>query len=194
MFNLGKRCKLIVVYICAIIFSLSGFAVAESLHDAAKEGDLAKVKSLITEGSDVNIADENGTTPLHFAADRGHIDVVELLISKGADVNAETKRGFTPLHWAAQQDHKDVVELLISKGADVNAETKRGFTPLHGAARTGDKDLVELLISKGANVNANKFRYTPIAWTGVAQPTDSPEIVKARKEVIELLRRHGAQK
>jgi ankyrin repeat protein len=161
MFNLGKRCKLIVVYICAIIFSLSGFAVAESLHDAAKEGDLAKVKSLITEGSDVNIADENGTTPLHFAADRGHIDVVEL---------------------------------LISKGADVNAETKRGFTPLHGAARTGDKDLVELLISKGANVNANKFRYTPIAWTGVAQPTDSPEIVKARKEVIELLRRHGAQK
>ena len=193
MFNLGKRWKLIMVYICAIIFSLSGFAVAEPLHEVAKEGDLAKVKSLIAEGSDVNMAGENGTTPLHFAADRGHIDVVELLISKGADVNAKTKAGgFTPLHWAAGGDHKDVVELLISKGANVNAETQRGLTPLHAAARTGDKDLVELLISKGANVNANKFRYTIIAWAGVPQFTDTPEIVKGRKEVIELLREHGA--
>ncbi len=188
----GKRWELIMVFICAIVFSLSGFAVAEPLHEAAKEGDLAKAKSLIAEGSDVNMVDENGITPLHFAADRGHIDVVELLISKGADVNAENKTGFTPLHWAAGGDHKDVVELLISKGAVVNAETQRGFTPLHAAARTGDKDLVELLISKGANVNANKFRYTIIAWAGVSQFTDTPEIVKARKEVIELLRKHGA--
>ena len=92
MFNLGKRWKLFVVYICAIIFWLSGFAVAEPLHDAAKEGDLEKAKSLIAEGSDVNVRAENGATPLHFAADRGYIDVVELLISKGADVNADPKR------------------------------------------------------------------------------------------------------
>ena len=192
MLNLVKRWKLIMVYVCAIIFALSGFAIAEPIHEAAKEGDLAKVKSLIAEGSDVNVKTGTGTTPLHFAADRGHKEVVELFVSKGADVNAETNRGFSPLHWAAQQDHKDVVELLILKGADINAETKLGFTPLHGAARTGDKDLVELLISKGANVNANKFRYTPMAWAGVAEPTDSPEILKARKEVIELLRKHGA--
>ena len=55
MFNLGKRWKLMMVYIFAMIFSLSGFAVADPLHEAAKEGDLAKVKSLISEGSDVNV-------------------------------------------------------------------------------------------------------------------------------------------
>lgn len=53
MLNLGKRWEFLMVYICAIIFSLSGFAVAEPLHEAAKEGDLAKVKSLIAEGADV---------------------------------------------------------------------------------------------------------------------------------------------
>jgi ankyrin repeat protein len=78
------------IYICATFFLLSGIAAAEPLHEAAKEGDLAKVKSLIAEGSDANIADENGTTSLHWAADRGYKDVVELLISKGADVNSET--------------------------------------------------------------------------------------------------------
>ena len=162
MFKSDKGCKLLMLCLFVVILSLSGYAVAAPLHEAAKEGDLPKVNSLIEGGADLNVRNENGATPLHFAADRGH---------------------------------KDVAELLISKGADVNAETKRGFTPLHGAARSGNKDLVELLISKGANVNASNFRYTPMAWAGTdPQSTDTPEILKRRKEIIELLRRHGAQK
>jgi ankyrin repeat protein len=189
-----KRSKIVMLCLFVLVFSLSGYAVAAPLHEAAKEGDLPKVNSLVEGGADVNVRTGTGATPLHFAADRGHIDVVELLISKGADVNAKTKTGFTPLHWAAARGHIDVVELLISKGVDVNAETKHGFTPLHGAARSGNKDLVELLISKGANVNANNFPETPMAWAGIdPQPTDTPEILKRRKEVIELLRSHGGK-
>jgi ankyrin repeat protein len=120
MFNLGKRWKLIMVYIFAVIFSLSGFALAEPIQDAAKEGDLAKVKSLIAEGSDVNVKDEKGSTPLHFAAYLGYKDVAELLILKGANVNAADKTGAIPLHFAARRGHKDLVELLILKGANVN--------------------------------------------------------------------------
>jgi ankyrin repeat protein len=189
----GKRSKVIMLCLFLVILSLSGYAVAAPLHEAAKEGDLPKVNSLIEGGADVNVRAGNGATPLHFAADRGHIDVVELLISKGADVNAETKRGFTPLHWAAISGHEDVAELLISKGVDINAESLTGFTPLHGAARGGNKDLVELLISNGANVNANNFRETPMVWAGMAQATDTPEILKRRKETIDLLRSHGGK-
>ena len=116
MINLGQRWKLIMVYIYAVIFLLSGFAVAEPIHEAAKEGDLAKVKSLIAEGSDVNVRDENGFTPLHFAAYRGYKDVAELLILKGANVNAVDKWGGTPLHSADQAGHKEIVELLIKHG------------------------------------------------------------------------------
>ena len=118
MFYLGKRWKLIMVYIFAVIFSLSGFAVAEPLHEAAKEGDLAKVKRLITEGSDVNVRDEIGFTPLHFAAYRGYKDVAGLLILKGANVNAADNKDTTPLHLAAVRGHKEIVELLIVKGAN----------------------------------------------------------------------------
>ena len=38
MFNLGKRWKLMFVYIYPIFFLLSGFAIAEPLHEADKEG------------------------------------------------------------------------------------------------------------------------------------------------------------
>jgi ankyrin repeat protein len=102
MFNLGKRWILTMVYIYAVIFLLSVFAAAEPIHDAAKEGDLAKVKILIAEGSDVNVRDENGLTPLHFAAYRGYKDVTELLVLNGANVNAADKTGTTPLQWADQ--------------------------------------------------------------------------------------------
>jgi len=83
MLNLGKRWKLMMVYIYVIIFSLSGFAAAEPLHEAAKEGDLAKAKSLIEEGADVNVTSETEVTPLHWAADGGHKDVAELLRRHG---------------------------------------------------------------------------------------------------------------
>jgi ankyrin repeat protein len=62
MLKLGKQWKHMMVYIYAITVLLSGFAVAEPLHEAAKEGDLAKVRSLIEGGSDVNVSAENGVT------------------------------------------------------------------------------------------------------------------------------------
>ena len=71
MYNIGKRWKLLMVYIYAIIFLLSGFAVAGPLHEAAKEGDLVTIKSLIAEGFDVNTVDKNKLTSLHWAAYKG---------------------------------------------------------------------------------------------------------------------------
>ena len=103
MINSGKRWKLIMVSIYAVIFSLSGIAVADPIHEAAKQGDLAKVKSFIAEGSDVNVTDENGSTPLHYAAYGGFKKLAELLILEGANVNAADKTGTTPLHFAARK-------------------------------------------------------------------------------------------
>ena len=116
MFNLGKRWKLIMVFIFTIFFSLSGFAVAGPLHDAAKEGDLVTIKSLIAEGFDVNTVDNNEMTPLHLAAQIGYKEIAEILILKGANVNAKTKSGTTPLHSAAREGHKEVEDLLIKHG------------------------------------------------------------------------------
>jgi len=116
MLNLGKRWKVLMVYIYAISFLLSGFAVAGPLHDAAKEGDLVTIKSLIAEGFDVNTVDNNEMTPLHLAAQIGYKEIAEILILKGANVNAKTKSGTTPLHSAAREGHKEVEDLLIKHG------------------------------------------------------------------------------
>jgi len=116
MFKSNKRWELTMLYFCAIIFSLSGYATAQSLCECAINGDLEKINLLIADGGDVNMVNRAGVTPLHFAADRGHKEVVQLLISKGADVNAASKYGITPLRLATIIEQKDVIELLMRQG------------------------------------------------------------------------------
>ena len=136
------------------LLTTKGAAPISAIHLAARAGDLAKVKSLIEAGAEVNAKDKGGQTPLFAAALADNDDVAKFLIAKGADVNARDTNGWTPLHGASERGRKGGVELLIAKGADVNAKDSEGGTPLHRVFFSGRMDVAELLIAKGANVNA----------------------------------------
>ena len=96
---------------------------AKSLHQAAADGDIEQIKSLIATGADVNTKNEKGRTPLHIAAEKGQAQIASLLVNTGADLNAQDNIGQMPLHLAAAWGRKDIVELLISKGANPIAKT-----------------------------------------------------------------------
>jgi ankyrin repeat protein len=131
------------VLVITLAWSIPG--LCGEIHDAAKAGDLVKVKALLKLDPElVSSKDNNGHTPLHVAVWDGHKDVVELLLANGAEVDARGNTG-TPLHWAARMGNKVVVELLLSKGAAVNALDKSGSTALHLAAEDGHKEVAELL-------------------------------------------------
>ena len=150
------------------------------LLEAARKGDVRKVRELLDRGANVNARDEYGWTPLHLAAYRGYAEVARLLLDRGANVDARDDVGDTPLHWAAHDGHLDVVELLLEHGADVNARAKDGATPLHAAAVNGRVDVVELLLEWGADASVmDKGGLTPAdlarrgGFEGVAEFIDS---------------------
>jgi ankyrin repeat protein len=155
----------------------------DSLNDAAKSGDLAKVRQLLKSNPGlVSSQDTNGCTPLFNAALYGHDDVVELLLANKADVNAKTRAGLTPLMFAV---HTNIARLLLDRGADVNARDNRSrWTALHLAAAFGRTNMVELLLANGADVNVVDVNgRAPLYYAECHGHAD----------VAELLRQHGGK-
>src|SRR6185503_17111361 len=74
-----------------------------TVANAAEAGDAAKLRSLIANGADVNLAQGDGMTALHWAAERGDEAMVKALLTAKASVKATTNIGnYTPLHVAAK--------------------------------------------------------------------------------------------
>ncbi|MDR1261457.1 MAG: ankyrin repeat domain-containing protein [Rickettsiales bacterium] len=138
------------------------------LLDAAKNGNIEKVKYLVNEGADVDTRDQNCNTPLHLAAYNGHTDTVEALLNaEGINVNAKDNNGATPLHSAIKNNRIDVVEVLLrAEGININEDDYSGSTPLHWAVYGGNVDIVKALLDKGASINVvNGDGDTPLDLT-----------------------------
>ncbi|KAA0193017.1 GA-binding protein subunit beta-2 [Fasciolopsis buskii] len=136
--------------------------LGKRLLDAAKNGDVEEVKSLMNNGAPFT-TDWLGISPLHFAAMNGHLSSCEALLRAGISRDARTKVDRTPLHLAAQEGHADIVELLLRNGADISAKDMLRMTALHWAAERGHAHVVQMLMRFGANAHLqNKFEMTPL--------------------------------
>ncbi|MGA1741924.1 MAG: ankyrin repeat domain-containing protein, partial [Pseudohongiellaceae bacterium] len=112
-----------------------------ALHFAAREGQLAAVQTLIYNGADMDIVDEEGSSAAMLAILNGHYEVAAALINAGADVNLQDKIGRSVLFMATDMhtldanprpgpkpygelDSLDIVRLALEKGADPNLTLK----------------------------------------------------------------------
>lgn len=136
-----------------------------SLHMAAKYGNVHAVELLLEKGADPECKDREwgilpdvwyrrtgGVTPMSFAADNGHESVVRILLENG--VSADNDDQFvTPLWRAARGDHSKVVRVLLGAGGDVDAQDSEGRSPLWWGARNDSVDVVQMLLDNGASVD-----------------------------------------
>lgn len=147
--------------------------VPSDLFHAIRAGDRAAIGLLVKNGSDVNVRDEFGNTPLMAAAMNADAGVLELLLEAGADLNATNKAGASALMCAAT--FEDKARMLVAKGADVKARSRVGNTALILAARkAGNSRTVRLLLDQGAEANGtNIFGATALMAATAAEDADS---------------------
>ncbi|UCC41397.1 MAG: ankyrin repeat domain-containing protein, partial [Candidatus Aminicenantes bacterium] len=110
-----KRTVFITIF--ALLFTFS-MAAGETIVEAAKNGDLKTVKTLLgKDAAKLNVKNQEGYTALHWACMRAHWDVAEYLIKKGADLNVVGGDGGTQINWAVHHDNVEIIELMIKNGA-----------------------------------------------------------------------------
>ena len=156
--------------------------VAPAVAVAAMQGDLAKVRALLAQQSDVNVAQGDGMTALHWAADRGDVAMTALLLRSGAKLTGTTKNGgYTPLHVAARAGHGAVVQALLAAGADAKTLTATGATAMHLAASAGDAASVKALLAKKADPNARESAWgqTPLMFAAAENRGDAARALLA---------------
>jgi hypothetical protein len=104
------------------------------IHAATFLGDIEAIQQHIKAGTDLNIKDEYGSTPLIISVVFDKSKVAVALIEAGADVNLKSDEGSTPLHSAAFFCRMETARALLNNGADKSIKNNYGSTPLETVA------------------------------------------------------------
>jgi len=124
-----------------------------ALCNAARAGNPATVKTLLSHHADVNHANLGGMTPLAYAADNGTPEVIGILLDAGAKFGPAEAR--SALEFAVMSNKVANIKFLIAKGADVNGRDELGSTILMDvASMESSEEGIKALIAAGADVNA----------------------------------------
>ena len=135
---------------------------------AARVGDAATAKVLLSAGADVNDSLPDGTSALVLAAYSGHGDVASVLLDKGADPNA-FGTGYAALHAAVLRSDVGLVKALLAHRANPNIRMTKG-TPLR--RDTTDFNLPATLIGSTPYLLAARFLEPEIMRALVAGGAD----------------------
>ena len=163
------------------------FLVGPLMLDAAKAGNIKRLKSTLGYVRDINFMDDTEATALHKAASGGYNDIVQLLLTKGASIEVRNRFNNTPLHLAVWHGHTNTVELLLSNGASIEATNNINDTPLHRAAWCGYTSMVELLLAKGASIEAtDNYNNTPLHLARLHDRTRVVELLERVKATNSL--------
>jgi ankyrin repeat protein len=189
----------VLVALALAVAAASTVTFADPIHDAARKGDVGKIKQLLqSDPKAISAKDKDGDTPLHVAALHGQLAAAQVLIDAGADVNA--KNNYAPFipddlnQLFATKNHQDPIILLQTQSGhrthELNTEgvetsdLKNGYTPLDLAEFASNHNkMMQLLVAHGADVNARAASgATPLYWA----------VMRDQKDDAKFLLDHGA--
>ncbi|MEQ1526988.1 MAG: ankyrin repeat domain-containing protein [Gallionella sp.] len=126
---------------------------AKGFHQAVEAGNRQVVALFLSGRVNIEVANDQGWTPLMVSSIKGHTLITNQLLQHRANVRARDLVGNTALHWAVEVGQAETVKLLLDNHAEIDALNNDGLTPLLQATIRRDLGIVLTLLEKGVNVN-----------------------------------------
>jgi uncharacterized protein len=140
------------IAILGLGFFLKNPAHSQDVFEAARTGDIQRLKELIALKKDTISALNNmGFDPLMIACYRGQTKCAKFLVQQGANVNRPSAEG-SALQAACYQNNTELAALLVKKGADLNVQGPDGNTALMYAVLNQNGKLVKILVKAGCDL------------------------------------------
>lgn len=127
-----------------------------ALHYVVQRRDLTWVRFLLQQGTNPNLADNSGVTPLQIAAQLGFVEGLEALVEGGATVDVADATGETPLIGAVHRRDVEIVKLLLKHGANPDRSDNSGRNARDYAALMGTNNPVLVAIESTASTRQTK--------------------------------------
>lgn len=127
----------------------------QNIFDYIRHNDLDSIKNYIKVGSDLNITNINGFTPLIYASFLGRFDVIKLLLNENVFLDKTNANGMTALSITSEyREHYNIVKLLLEFGANPNIKDIHDNTALiHACCGFNNLNNIKLLLDNNADIN-----------------------------------------
>lgn len=175
--------KKLPIIIISFIFYKGLFA--QNAHRTVCNGNMARLDSMLTNNTTINIKDNRGRSLLHWAVACKQKEMFNFLIEKGIKINTVDNQEKTPLHVAVQFNNIEYFDYLIKLQPNSDWKSNHGPSLLELAILNRNKTLADKLIKNKIDTNIKNKR-------GSTALEISQRI--GAKDISELLISQGADK
>ena len=183
--------------------STSSAPCHEDLVKACRFSHYDKIRTLLSQGADVNFVNKNGCTPLYEVIKNNDIPGLQILLDHHVDVNKaiNPKNSYlqnrgnktnSPLFCAIVHRSRDLIPMLLEAGSDPNANYQDGWTCLTYAIWYGQFATVDILLKFGADVNQPSYMGTPLYLASFGSQTTFCMKTSQSTELVRQLLLRGA--
>jgi hypothetical protein len=177
-------------HLCAIILENSKEIINEqdevgetALNLAAKTNNFQICNLLLEAGSDVNLANNSGTTPLHRSAENGNKFLLNIFLLHNALILRDLD-GSTAFHIAALSNRLEICKALIKHNENIiNDVNECGVAAIHLASLHEDGKIYQFLYDRNAIsqiATKKEFRYKDIVIKAGSTPLDLMNITSKK--------------
>jgi len=193
---LGTNCEALPgdMTIASVVKETTPKATVDNLINAVYGRREALVHTLISQGANINGANEKGDTPLSTAVENGDVRMIQLLKKAGGNVNQRLKKNKKTLLMHAIDEQRgrssNVIKTLLKSGQKLEARDKNGKTALMYAAINDDSYTLRILMKAGASLQAsdrNGLRAINYAEKNGRNSSTYQALYKAENKPVEFI-------